>query len=149
MKMSFVVKSLVSVALSAAKQAVKNRLTPSYQKPIETIIVAPTVSELKLRTEEFDRHQMAATMKELESAIYHLSNRVSDLIAQTKSSEEMLVCLTTSHEELLHSLDMSSSNRENEDYIDNESLQQQNDEDEVALNQLWNENAAKKGNTLN
>lgn len=141
MKMSFFVKSLVSSALSSAAQRINPNPTPA------PIIVTPTAQELKLRTEEFDRYQMAETIKGLEKAIFHLAANVTDLVVQSKRVEEILVSLTTSHEELLHTIDMASSN-ENEEYTHNSSIQQQNDEDEVVLNQLWNENA-KKGNLSN
>lgn len=114
------------------------------KKEESSLIINPTQTnfqnELRLRTEEFDRHMMAETMKDLEKAVYHLSASVSYLKEQGKKNEELLVFLSTTHEELLHAFEESQLTSMNPEFVAND------EEDEVIINKAWDN---KKGTTLN
>jgi dsDNA-binding SOS-regulon protein len=153
--MEFSLKGLVGSVFSLVRSFTTPQL-PSFSKnderivveavkPVEeqSLIMNPTQAnfqnELKIRTEDFDRYQMAETMKDLEKAVYHLSASVTYLQEQGKKNEQLLVFLSTTHEELLNAIAEGQSM--NPDFVNNT-----DEEDETILGKAW---GIKKGQSLN
>lgn len=153
--MEFSLKGLVGSVFSLVRSFATPQL-PSFSKNDERIVVeevkpveeqslimnstqANFQNELKIRTEEFDRYQMAETMKDLEKAVYHLSASVTYLKEQGKKNEQLLVFLSTTHEELLNAIAEGQSM--NPDFVNNTE-----EEDETILGKAWE---IKKGSALN
>ena len=132
-----------SINITPAKD-INQVIVSQEEKP--SLIINPLQtnfqSELRLRTEEFDRYQMAETIKDLEKALYHLSASVTHLKEQGKKNEELLVFLSTTHEELLHAIEEGQLMSINQDFIGTSS----DEDDETILGKIWEE---KKGSVLN
>lgn len=139
------VRSFTTPQLPAFTNNNDDRIVVEAVKPVEeqSLIMNPTQAnfqnELKIRTEEFDRYQMAETMKDLEKAVYHLSASVTYLQEQGKKNEQLLVFLSTTHEELLNAIAEGQSM--NPDFVNNT-----DEEDETILGKAWE---IKKGSALN